>query len=418
MPPQENQRRIPDGPVVLVCIIITLGIFAFVRTSEREQRAAEREQPAAASGGVGQAPVTSRPQSVKIEESPRDNERTRERWPYVYRVIDSAAFMDAGNVSRIQTLLVNLYLESGADVRFEFVRGVSGDLASYAHERMQSRGIGREAGGRGMLVVYEMARQELRVEVGPGLARDFPDDFVRYVAREEVARFFASGDRMLGIKAMLFIIANRLRQATLAEQPPAQALATERDSASAWLSAGAGATVAAPLGETRELERIPAASEAVRARFAPQPTVAAVHALYLERLRDGHFEPDLPLFTPNSEGPLRAFPLTRPYADFMLNSEYGQQYRIVERGDLAILYFTTTPFVSSHLFRRSPLGWQLDIGAEVRDTRERIGGAYTWEMVRTGDPYLTTFGDLFVELGGVLRPREGDNRPLSVRSIP
>ena len=100
MPTQEDQRRIPDGTVVLVGIIITLGIFAYVRTSEREQHAAEREQPAAASGGVGQAPVTSRPQSVKIEESPRDNERTRERWPYVYRVIDSAAFIRRGGMYR------------------------------------------------------------------------------------------------------------------------------------------------------------------------------------------------------------------------------------------------------------------------------------------------------------------------------
>ena len=265
-----------------------------------------------------------------------------------------------------------------------------------------------------------MARQELRVEVGQGLARDFPDDFVRYVAREEVARFFASGDRMLGIKAMLFIIANRLRQATLAEQNlPAQALATERDSASAWLSAGAGATVAAPLSETREswsvsLQHPKQYGRGSRRNQPWLPFTLCTSSGYAMVTSSR----ELPLFTPNSEGPLRAFPLTRPYADFMLSSEYGQQYRIVERGDLAILYFTTTPFVSSHLFRRSPLGWQLDIGAEVRDTRERIGGAYTWEMVRTGDPYLTTFGDLFVELGGVLRPREGDNRPLSVRSLP
>ena len=126
----------------------------------------------------------------------------------------------------------------------------------------------------------------------------------------------------------------------------------------------------------------------------------------------------MPLFTPNSEGALRAFPLTRPYADFILHSESGQQYRIVERGDLAILYFTTTPFVSSHLFRRSAAGWQLDLGAEVRDTREHIGGPYSWEMVPTGDAYLTTFADLFADVGGSLRPKDGDNRPLPVRKLP
>jgi uncharacterized protein len=387
---------------------LAMGAIALRRTSTPEGRA-----PSAGSPPVEPTP---RPRSGPGTGASRTKEGRTSGWPYVYRVIDSSAFIDEYNRVRLQEYLWNLYLESGADVRFEFLREVSGDPASYARNRMRTLGIGRATDGRAMLVVYDIAQQQLRIEVGPGLEAVFPDGFVGYLAREEMARFFASGDRVLGIKAMIFIIADRLRHATLGEEFSPRTLAAVRDSTR--LSAGAGATVTAPISETRELRRLPPASPSLRARYAPQPTVAAVHALYLERLRDGDFEPDLPIFTPNSEGALRAFPLTRPYADFILFSEYGQKYRIVERGDLAILYFTTTPFVSSHLFRRSPLGWQLDIGAEVHDTRERIGWAYTWEMMRTGDDYLRTFGDLFAEIGGVLRPMDGDNRPLPVRKHP
>ena len=406
MPAIDERRRPGPGSVLILLFALALGAIVFRRASTPippATPAAARPNPAPASA-----------RSEKSADGVRERRRVPERWPYVYRVIDSSGFIDRESVARIQTTLVNLYLESGADMRFELVRDVSGDLASWAHERMRTRGIGRESGGRGMLVVYDITRRQLRLEVGPGLDSLFPESFLADLAREGLAPFLASGDPVLGMKAMMIIVANRFRQAALADGLTAPASVTATDSS--WLSNGAGVTVGVPFAGT--LGRLPRASDAIRAKFAPQPTVAAVHALYLERLRDGHFEPDLPMFTPSSEGPLRAFPLTRPYADFIFRSESGQQYRIVERGDLAILYFTTTPFVSSHLFRRSPAGWQLDLGAEVRDTRENIGGPYTWEIVRTGDDYLTTFADLFADVGGALRPRDGDNRPLPVRKLP
>jgi hypothetical protein len=88
---------------------------------------------------------------------------------------------------------------------------------------------------------------------------------------------------------------------------------------------------------------------------------------------------------------------------------------IVERGDIAILYFTSTPFVSTKHFRRSQAGWQVDIAADVRNTREFIGGGYTWGMVPSGDEYARTFADQYVDVDGFLRPLRGDNRRLPNR---
>jgi len=52
-------------------------------------------------------------------------------------------------------------------------------------------------------------------------------------------------------------------------------------------------------------------------------------------------------------------------------------YKIVERENLAILYFTSTPFMSPHIFIKENGKWQMDILAEVYNTREMGSGVFT-----------------------------------------
>lgn len=305
-----------------------------------------------------------------------------------------------------------MYHESGVDVRFIFLREAPLDLESYALQRTRQLGIGRDVDRRSMLFVYDIRGARMRVEVGPGLEGIFPDGFVGYLMREQTAAFFAAGNPILGLKSTLFIVNFRLREAALNEtyDPRKISWITKAER----LAAGAGTTATAPVGhDEAALQRGPLAA-AVTARFGPQPTVTAARDRYLEALHDGYLQPDLPLYATGSESALRAFPVATPYAQFILYSEYGHKYKVVERGNLAILYYTTTPFVSPHLFRHTTAGWQMDIAAEVRDTREDIGGTRTWEMRLTGDDYLRTFADLFENFDGLLRPRDGDNRPLPI----
>ena len=87
--------------------------------------------------------------------------------------------------------------------------------------------------------------------------------------------------------------------------------------------------------------------------------------------------------------------MSRAYNDYILLGEYGQAYAVTERGDLALLAFTTTPLVSPHFFRRTPAGWQMDIDAEIRNTREYVGGPYSWGIRPSGDDFARTFADRF-----------------------
>jgi hypothetical protein len=103
------------------------------------------------------------------------------------------------------------------------------------------------------------------------------------------------------------------------------------------------------------------------------------------------------------------------YAEFILLAEYGKSFEVVERDDLALLYFTGTPFVSPHFFVKQDGRWRMDMEAEVRNTRERVGGEYTWDYRGQGDKFTLTFGDLLTTLKGYRRIRNGDNRALTIR---
>ena len=325
---------------------------------------------------------------------------------------DSSGYLNSNDSYHLASHLHSMYHESGVDVRFIFLRETPLDLASYALRRARQLRIGRDVDRRSMLFVYDIPGARMRVEVGPGLEGIFPDGFVGYLMREQTAAFFAAGSPILGLKSTLFIVNFRLREAALEEtyDPRKISWITHAER----LAAGAGATARAPIGHN-DAGLLPGAHTAdAVARFGPQPTVAAVRERYLEALHDGYLQPGLQLYAPGTESALRAFPMIAPYAQFILYSEYGHKYRIVERGNLAILYYTTTPFVSAHLFRRAAAGWQLDLAAEVRDTREDIGGELTWEMRLTGDDYSRTFADLFENFDGLLRPRDGDNRRLPI----
>jgi hypothetical protein len=134
----------------------------------------------------------------------------------------------------------------------------------------------------------------------------------------------------------------------------------------------------------------------------------------LEWLRDGDFRSDVPLFTEESQLYLRALPMTSAYNDHILLAEYGHAYTVDARGDLALMTFTDTPLVSPHFFRRTDQGWQMDIAAEVRNTRN-YSGPYTWGMNRKGDDFTERFADRQATIGRMTRLSGGDNRALPIR---
>jgi hypothetical protein len=57
----------------------------------------------------------------------------------------------------------------------------------------------------------------------------------------------------------------------------------------------------------------------------------------------------------------------------------------------------------------------MDIVAEVANSREHVGGEYTWAWRGEGDAYTAAFGDRLAMIKGYKRIADGDNRPLRLR---
>lgn len=304
--------------------------------------------------------------------------------------------------------------ESGVDIRFVFVHSVrEGTLNDFAVREARALGIGRDLDRHGVLFAYDVGAQQLRIEVGPTLQDIFTDRFVGYLMREHVRSFFAAGNPTLGLRLTIRILHARLRRAALGEHynPRAAEFIEDRGR----LANGGGATADGMRDSARSagfLNRL--ATPEARALFRPQPTVEQTYRLYLEWLRRGRGETDLPLFTPAGQQYLSQFAITPAFAEYILFLEYGLTYTILTHDSLALLYFTGDPLVTPHFFRKTAAGWQWDVVAEVRDTREYVGGSWTWTLLLRDDDFTNTFAHRYVRIGPSFRMAGGDNRPIPV----
>jgi hypothetical protein len=243
----------------------------------------------------------------------------------------------------------------------------------------------------------------------------FPDGFIGYLMREHTASFFASESPELGFRTTLTMIRWRIRSATLGldYDPTAISLITD----SVRLAAGGGATTVRGAGAAGFAGRHSTPEE--RVHYSAQATPELAYLRFMEWLRDGQKLLDVDLFTPDSRTHLRTLPMTRAYMDFMLLNEYHQDYKIEERGPRAMLYFTSTPFVSPHYFRKTPSGWQVDVVAEAMNSVEYGGGQWTYGVIKSDDDFTYAFADLMDDYGyGMFRVRDADNRPLPIHSAP
>ncbi len=335
-----------------------------------------------------------------------------------HRVRDEAGVLGFKDQWRLERFMQQIDDESGVDVRFLFVPSVPDEKLEMFSVRMaRAMGMGRDSNRRGLLFVYDVAGQRLRVEVGAMMEGVITDAFAGYLMREHVRSFFGTGNPSLGLRTTLFMVQHRLREAVLGRDYDPRFLQFIVDSRRLALGGGASADMRVDRSDAF-LNREATSARAVRTYFAPQPTPEAAYHRYLEWLARGNYATDVPLFTPLSQEYNATLTMTRGFNDHVLMMEYGKPYRVDQRGDLALLYFTTDPLLWPHFLRRTPQGWVIDMWAEVLDVRNYSGWWYTWGLLDNGDEFATTFADRYASYGGLLRVRGGDNRPLPVRAYP
>lgn len=341
------------------------------------------------------------------------------RWMLHPRISDELGILGKDLRTRNEEQLQSLFDESGVDIRFLLVPTTGSEtVEQFAVRRARELGVGRETDRRGVLIVYDRRRQSMRIEVGPNLQGILPDRFIGFLVREHARAFFEDGNPELGLRLLVRLIHWRIREAQLGEEydPAFEEYVEEvRRLATGGGASGKMGLTSRPANRVRET-----IDRADSIRFGPQPTVAAAHRRFLEWLALEQDLAKVPLFTPSSQNHIAANRLSHAYRSSWLALEYGKPSAIDERGDRAMLYFTGTPFVSPHFFRRTPEGWQLDLMGELGNTLEAIGGWYSWILVDSGDEYSRAFADRYLPFddagfGTYYRVAGGDNRRIATR---
>ena len=325
-------------------------------------------------------------------------------------IVDRSGYTEAADLPRFTNYLSLIRDESNIDIRLVFDRLPAGvDIHSAAADLVERLGIGRSTGAqRGLLLYFDVAAQRLKVEVGYGLEAYFPDAYVAFLVDRHAPLFFGAENRSLGLRLLLRLLHARIRDAALggsfdpSPYGPAAALS---------LSGGAGSN-----SDLRDSSRARLPNAQRTSAYAAGPTPSETYASYLRLLSAPEWDPEADLFTVESRQYLKQFPLSRAYRDFILLGEHGKSWKIETRRDLALLFFTGTPFASPHFFIQENGVWRIDLIAETRNTKERVGGPLTWSYEGSNDRYKTAFADLLTVVDGYRRVAAGDNRPLPTQS--
>jgi len=308
-----------------------------------------------------------------------------------------------------------IFNESDIDIRFVFIRNSENrSIEDIAIEKVQELNIGgRSREERGVLLLYDINAKRLRVEVGYGLESYFPDAFISYLVYAHTREFFSTGDLSLGLMLLIRMLHQRIREEVLGHTFDPKVVEIIKQQR--FLSGGAGVSSTMPeKGQNSSYWQSTSTGEK-RQYYLPQSTPDAVYKKYLEWLAAGNYDPRIEIFTPASQRYMASLPMTRAYFHYLLIQEYGKQYKILTRGDLALLYYTNDPLICPHFFIKGDKGWQMDIVAEVNKTTNRTGGVYVWDYRVGDDIYTKTFVDKLINIKNYIRIVDGDNRELPIR---
>lgn len=339
-------------------------------------------------------------------------------WCFTHpRVQDQVGVMERSEVCRIDGFLGAFNSEMSADIRILVVPNTGGQpIERFSLEHARKIGLGQETDRHGLLLVYDVEGHQMRVEVGSNFEGVFTDGFVGFLIREHL-RSFASTNRMaIGVRATLMMVFTRIRQAVLGEAYDPRVVQFIEDRRR--LVVGGGTTAGAISNDTARAFTNREGNREELAYFSAQPTVEEAYSRFLDWLAIGAAPSDASLFTGASQEWLRDTPITNAYGEFMILLMHGKSYRIVEKGNLALLYYTNTPFAPPMYFRKWARGWQVDVIGEVLNTGNLVGYPYTWTTQYSGDDFSQRFAYLWQIIGRVGRISGGDNRPLPIRSFP
>jgi len=250
----------------------------------------------------------------------------------------------------------------------------------------------KTSGARGLLYLVDPVGGQVRIEVGFDLEPVFPDAFVGYLERRQMAPFFSAGKVGNGIEATTELFVTRIRNSIEGRECDPQKELPDPG----HFSGGGGARIKTVIGATAPVKVKIAAGQ----RYQPQAMPEQTLALYGASLQAHVKDPDLPLFTPAT----RKFFATRLVTDGQQDNELrslksAPQSEVLTSGHYAVLrYAFRERLYSPYFFTKGENGWMLDFATMSRVLQ--MNHKNMWMMKRTDHPYMFAFSDWKFDAGG------------------
>ncbi len=330
--------------------------------------------------------------------------------PIGQRVLDSHSVLSSQQHQRLDERLALFSEESGIDARFVALSPPSGiTLEAFASERFEAWQAGGAGGdGRGVLFLFDPAEKRLRIDVGYGLETILPDPLLGHLIEEHARYLFESDDPSFALVLVMRMLQDHLRNTQLAGEFDPNFAPSPLGFRHA--SGGAGASGNVELSSIGDFYA--AANSPKLADMGPGESPQAAYRSFLSWLDADVYRPNMLLFTPESRSFLESWPMTPAYLEHLYLRESIQEMAFLERGDRAIVYCKTSPFVSPHFLRRGASGWQIDIVTEVAEVVSIVGASHSWSLRSMRSDFLRPFADALVTVSGYIRIDTGDNRPI------
>ena len=115
-------------------------------------------------------------------------------------VNDFAGVMENGTIRKLETMLDEVRMKTGAEIAVVTVKDIGGqDVNSYAVELMKEWGIGSKERNEGILILASVKERKLRIEVGYGLEHIITDAAAGQISDNYIVPYLKNDDYNTGL---------------------------------------------------------------------------------------------------------------------------------------------------------------------------------------------------------------------------
>ncbi|MBW1849085.1 MAG: TPM domain-containing protein [Deltaproteobacteria bacterium] len=275
------------------------------------------------------------------------------------RIFDNAHLIKYKN--SLDSHLETLYTFANIDmvvVTFEDLQG--NDIDDTAAQLLSNWKIGENTNGlKGILFVLSVEEELVRFEIGYDLEWIYPDSFVGYIERDQMAPFFEAGRVQDGIAATLEMIIARANEKI--ENQAYNPDDGERNLPGTYYSGGAGAKQQVRIKTVKIPDKANYPDD-IKSLFVPQPTPEDTYLLDIEKCKRHIRGYDFDLYTDETREISKNWVFTKAQMDNEVNDTRGKTFKVFAKDDLAIIVFEPKyRNCPPYYLKRNNRGWQIDI---------------------------------------------------------